>query len=91
MQHDRAVTGPILPDILGVQAFRHVEIDLQRAALPVAADGVAQHKFQLRAVERAFARVELEVHAGDGAGFAQRVLGLVPHFVAAGAGFRPVS
>ncbi len=30
----------------------------KRAALPVAADGVAQHEFQLRAVEGAFAGVE---------------------------------
>ena len=34
------------------------EVDLQRAALPVAADRVAQHEFQLRAVEGALARVQ---------------------------------
>ena len=40
------------------------EIELQRAALPVAAERVAQHEFELRAVERAFAGVERVVEPG---------------------------
>ena len=91
MQHDRPVPGAVLADIFGIQAFRQVGIDLQRAALPVTADGVAQHEFQLRAIEGALAGVQFEFNAGDGAGFAQRALGLIPEFIAADAGFRPVA
>ena len=58
MQHDRPVLGAVLADIVGIQALGHHEIDLQRAALPVAADGVAQDELELRAIEGAFARVE---------------------------------
>ena len=85
VQHHRPVAGAVLADIFGVQPFRQVGIDLQGAALPVAADGVAQHEFQLRAVERALAGVQLVFDAGDGAGLAQRAFGLVPELVAADA------
>ena len=78
VQHDRAVAGAVLADIFGVEAFGQVGVDLQRAALPVAADGVAQDEFQLRAIEGALAGVQFVLDAGDGAGFAQRALGLVP-------------
>ncbi len=91
VQHDRAVARAVLADVFGVQPLRHVEVDLQRAALPVAADGVAQHEFQLRAVERALARVQLVLDAGGGAGFLQRAFRLVPDLVAADAGLGPVA
>ena len=65
-------------------------VDLEGAALPVAADGVAQDEFQFRAVEGALAGVEFVIDAGDGAGFAQGAFGVVPGFVAADARFRAV-
>ena len=58
MQHHRPVPRAVLGHIFGVQPLGQHEIDLQRAALPVAADGVAQHEFQLGAIERALAGVQ---------------------------------
>ena len=63
VQHDRPVRGPVLADVLGAEALRQHEIDLQGAALPVAADGVPQHELELRAVEGALARVQRVVEA----------------------------
>ena len=58
MDHHRRLLRAVGGDVEGVEALRQVEIDLGRAALPVAADGVAQHVFELRPVERAFARID---------------------------------
>ena len=49
-------------DVEGAEAAGQVEIDLRRAALPFAADGVAQHIFELRPVERALAGVDRGLH-----------------------------
>ena len=43
-------------DVEGAEPLGQVEVDLHRAALPVAADGVLQQVFELRAVEGALAR-----------------------------------
>ena len=64
VQHHRAVPRAVLGDVFGVQPLRQDEVHLQRAALPVAPDRVAQHEFQLRAVERALARVQRVLDAG---------------------------
>jgi hypothetical protein len=53
-------------DVEGAEALRQVEVDLRRAALPVAADGVAQHIFELRPVERALARIDAGLDAAAG-------------------------
>jgi hypothetical protein len=56
------ITGGFLAvrrDVEGAETLRQVEVDLRRAALPVAADRVAQHIFELRPVEGALARVQL--------------------------------
>ena len=79
----------VLGDIARAQPFGGVEVHLQGAALPVAADGVAQHEFQLGAVEGAFAGIEGVVQAGGVGGFRQRLFGLVPHRIAADAVFGP--
>ena len=54
-----SITGrcraPSLADVAGVEALGQVEVDLERAALPLAPDGVAQHELELRPVERALA------------------------------------
>ena len=80
----------VVVDVERAEPFRQVEVDLRGAALPVAADGVAQHIFELRAVERAFA-----IDRGPDAGLTRRApspspLGLVPHRVGADALFGPV-
>ena len=71
VQHHRPVLGAVLADIVGVQPLRQDEVDLQRAALPVAADRVAQHELELRAVEGALAGVERALEAGRAHGLPQ--------------------
>ncbi len=90
VQHDGSLARSVLGDITRVEPLRQDEVDLQRAALPVATDGVAQHEFQFRAVEGAFAGIEDDVEAGRLRGRQERALGLVPDRVAAGAHRRPV-
>jgi hypothetical protein len=73
-------------DIEGAEAFRQVEVDLRGAALPVAADGVAQHIFELRPVERALARIDLGLDAVAGlasisSARGHHALGVIPHRV----------
>ena len=55
VQHDRHVAPAILADIAGAEPLGHVEVELQGAALPIAAERVAQMKFELRPVKRALA------------------------------------
>ena len=55
--------GAVVVDVEGAEPLRQVEVDLGGAALPVAADGVAQHVFELRPVERAFARIDAGLDA----------------------------
>ena len=90
VQHHRPVLGAVLADVVGVQPLRQHEVDLQRAALPVAADRVAQHELELRPVEGALAGVERALEAGGAHRLPQRGLGLVPDRVRAGAHRRPV-
>ena len=59
VQHHGNPAAAVFRDVFGVQPFRQHEIDLQGAALPVAADRVAQHELQLGAVEGAFAGVQM--------------------------------
>ena len=47
---------PVRRDVEGAEALRQVEVDLRGAALPVAADRVAQRVLELRPVEGALAR-----------------------------------
>ena len=58
VDHHRLLLFRIGADVEGAEPFRQVEVDLRRAALPFAADGVAQHIFELRPVERALARID---------------------------------
>ncbi|MPL93326.1 hypothetical protein SDC9_39452 [bioreactor metagenome] len=89
MQHDRAVLRAVDADIARVQPLGQVRVDLQRAALPVAADRIGQHEFELRPVEGAFAFLDLEVIAGRLAGIAERGFRMVPAFLGADALLRP--
>ena len=90
VQHDRNLARAVLGDIARAEPLGQHEVDLQRAALPVAADRVAQHEFQLGPVERAFAGIEDEVEAGRLGRRLQRALGLVPDRVGADAHRRAV-
>ena len=78
MQHDRRWRAAILADIARAEPLRHDEIELQGAALPVAAERVAQHEFELRPVERALAGVERVGEAGGLDRVLQILLGAVP-------------
>ena len=58
MDHDRTLTASVLGDILQAEVERHLEVQLNRAALPGASEAVAQMEVNLRAVERAVALVD---------------------------------
>jgi len=62
---------------------RQLEVELQRPALPVATEGIAQHELELRPVEGALPRVHGVGEPGALDGAAQPLLGPVPGFVAA--------
>ncbi len=85
MQHHGRVPIAVLADIGGAEPARHVEVYLQRAALPIAADRVAQHELDLRAIERAFAAVIGERQPERAHRVLERALRFVPHLVAADA------
>ena len=95
VDHHRRLLLGMLVDVERAEAAREVEVHLRRAALPVAADGVLQHVFELRSVERALARLQRRLHASVRAlrhlveHVLQRLLGLVPQLVRADALFRP--
>ena len=95
MHHHRRLLGAVGVDIERAEPLRQVEVDLRGAALPVAADRVAQHIFELRPVERAFARVDLGLDAVAALGLdlgqhrGHHALGVIPHLVGADALLRP--
>ena len=82
-------------DVERAKALRQIEVDLRRAALPVAPDCIAQHIFELRPVERAFARIDPGLDAPARSRLdlfehgPQYVLGVIPHRVGADALLRP--
>ena len=90
MQHDWAVLLSIDAHVYGVQTLGQHEINLQRPALPIAPDGVAQHEIQLRTVERAVAGVEFGFQAGGGGGLLERRFGAVPSGIRSGPHAGPV-
>src|SRR5262249_27368858 len=62
---------------------RHVEVDLDSAALPIAPNGVAQYIFELWPVKSALARVQLIGKTARPDGALERRLCLVPNLVGA--------
>ncbi|GJE70498.1 hypothetical protein CHKEEEPN_2036 [Methylorubrum podarium] len=58
VDHHRRLLLAVGVDVAGVEALRQVEVHLRRAALPVAADGVAQHVLEFRPVEGALAGID---------------------------------
>ncbi len=89
VQQHGTLLGAVLLGIFRVQPFGQDEVQLQGAALPGAADGVAQVELQLGAIEGAFAREQFDLHAGGARGAFQLGLGHVPHLVRAGPQVRP--
>src|ERR1700681_738638 len=61
---------------------RHVEVHLQGAALPIAADGIAEDELELRAVEGALSWIERVLDPGGPGGCNQCPLGVVPDLIA---------
>ena len=80
----------VLGDVAGVQALGQDEVDLERAALPVAPDRIAQDELELGPIERALARVQLGLDPGRLDRVPKRPLGPVPDRVLAGPDRRPV-
>src|SRR6185437_11920249 len=58
MKHYRSDLVRMLVDIERAEPGGHVEVHLDRAALPVASDSITQNIFELGSVECAFALVE---------------------------------
>ena len=58
VNHNRALAAAVHIDVLQVEVQRHLEVQLNRAALPGTAEAVAQVEVNLRAVERAVALVD---------------------------------
>ena len=90
VQHHRPVLLAVLADVAGVQPLGQHEVDLMGAALPLAADRVAQDELQLRPIERAFAGIELGIEPRSRRRLLERLLGAIPDLVAAGANRRAI-
>ena len=58
VNHDRALAAAVHIHILQVEVQRHLEVQLNRAALPGTTEAVAQVEVNLRAVERTVALVD---------------------------------
>ena len=89
VQHDRHVLFAILANIARAQTFGQHKIQLQRAALPGAPNGIAQVIFNLRPVKRALARQLFPLKTNRCQRIAQAALGPVPHRVITGARVGP--
>src|SRR3990170_8256386 len=83
VDHHRQRLLPVGPDIEGAKPPRQIEIDLDRTALPVASDGVAQHIFELGPVKGALPRIELVGESRRLYRPLERCLSLVPYGISA--------
>src|SRR3954452_16073076 len=85
VHHDRLLLLRIGADVESAETLRQVEVDLRRAALPLPADGIAQHILELRTVERAFAWIDACFDAVAGLrgdlreDARQHIFGVIPH------------
>ena len=83
VKHHRNLARVVLRDVFSTEAFGHRKIHLHRAALPRAAERIAQAVVDLRAVERTVTRQVGPFHAAGVQRRAQRPFGAVPDFVGA--------
>ena len=81
MQHDGALLGAVGVHVLQVKVERHLEVELDGAALPGTAERVLQVEVDLGAIEGAVALVDLVVHAQLLQSGAQALLGASPVLV----------
>ena len=88
VQHNRLVLFAVFADIGNVKTLRQVHVDLNCAALPFAADGVAEDEFQFRTVESALAFVDFILVAMLFQCARQRLFGNIPDFVGTDTLFR---
>ena len=58
VEHHGCALGAVLVDVVRAEPARQIQIHLQCAALPVAADRVSQDELELGTVERALATVQ---------------------------------
>ena len=82
MQHDRALTRTIIGHVFEVETFGKIEIALDRAELPRAADCILDVDVDLGAIERRVALLHRILKAVLFECVLQRRGGLVPDFVA---------
>jgi hypothetical protein len=75
--------GAVLVGVLELEALRQLEVELDGAALPLAAEAVLQVEVDLGAVEGAVAGVELVVDAHGLECVLQALLGALPVLVGA--------
>ena len=90
VKHHRRALLAIGAHVECSKPFRQVEVDLQRAALPVAADCIAQNELELRPVERALAGIGRVGQAGRLDRRLQGCLGPVPDRIRADALLRSI-
>src|ERR1700682_4025383 len=90
VQHHRHYLLARGRDVKSAETARQVQIDLDRAALPIAADRVAQHVFELWSVKGALTLVQRPRPPGFFQRLLERALGLVPYRVVAEALLWPV-
>src|SRR6202007_2364065 len=90
MQHYRGDLVRVLINVKRSESAGKSELDLNRPALPIAADRVAQHVFEFRAVEGTFALIERPRPSGSFERGHQRSLGLGPNGILADTLRRPV-
>lgn len=81
MEHDGALLGAVGIHVLQVKVERHLEVELDGAALPGTAERVLQVEIDLGAVESAVALVDLVVHVQLLQSGAQALLGARPVLV----------
>ena len=84
VQHHRTVLIAILANISGVQTLRQHKVELQRAALPCAANCIAQVIFDFRAVKRALIGQFFPIEADFCQRVAQALLGAIPDRIITG-------
>ena len=83
VNHDWSVRRVVVADVLQVEAFGQVVVELHGPQLPLATDRVADHEVRLRSVERGLSFTLGEFEAGLLKDFAEDTLGLIPQFVGA--------
>src|SRR5438105_5382279 len=89
VDHHRSLALSVVVDVRHIEALWQVVVELDRAPLPLAPDGVDEHERQLRTVERATAHVELGIEALGPGRTAEDVLRVIPERVRAEPLLRP--